>query len=119
MTCEPEVSRGPRRWTRWGRRGPGGKKGLLGRQNCRALGEELLVLSQELGRPLPTPHRAHLGAFYTELCLLKKVLCFPSNLQIPALSMEYFVKQHLEKWRFPGDSLQALGPGCWWGMVGH
>lgn len=79
MTCAPEVPGGPRRWTGWGRGGPGRRKGLLGRLNGRALCGEPSDPPGELGRPLPTPRGDRPAAFHAQLCLLKKVLCFPSN----------------------------------------
>lgn len=79
MTCAPEVPGGPRRWTGWGRGGPGRRKGLLGRRKGRALCGEPSDPPRELGRPLPTPRGDRPAAFHAQLCLLKKVLCFPSN----------------------------------------
>lgn len=68
----------------------------------------------------PSPHRTGTGRPPSTLSSVSLKRCFVSPAIDKALrcGREYFVRQHSEKWRFPGDGLQALGSGWWWGTMG-
>lgn len=97
---------------------PWQKEGAAGQTNRPGPLQGAVCPPQELGRPLPTPRGA--ARLPSTLSSVSLNTCYvsPATYNPPHCGLQDSVRQHLEKRRFPGDSLKALGSGWWWGAVG-